>query len=193
MAVAREEIDSAACARAAHVSGVGPPLAAGLPAAKLWRRGSDAPKIAPDDPAILLAKDFSREIAWTVTEERPIDAALCDMACAATDALLVVRCEMVIGLVTFDDVNGPRPPQVAESSGFISRREMQVRHVMVPWGRIPVLDWRSLIASRARHVEEWGRNTRATHALLVEQIDGSEYVRGMISRAHLERSFGRSL
>jgi hypothetical protein len=193
MAVAREEIDSAACARAAHVSGVGPRLTTGLPAAKLWRRGSDAPKIAPDDSAILLVKDFSRENAWTVTEERPIDGALIDMACAETDALLVVRCEMVIGLVTFDDVKEPRSLQVAESAGFASRREMQVRHVMVPWGRIPVLDWRSLIAARARHVEEWGRNTRASHALLVEQIDGSEYVRGLLSRAHLERSFGRAL
>ncbi len=79
-----------------------------------------------------------------------------------------------------------------QSSGFASRREIRVGHIMAPWGHAPVLGWRSVSASRVRHLEKWIRNTRATHALLVEQLDGVEYVRGLLSRARIERSLGRT-
>lgn len=193
MAVAREEIDSAVDARAPRVGAIAPPLSVRLPAPKLWRRGCDAPRFTPDDPATLLVTDFSREKAWTVSEERSIDDALRDMACAAIGALLVLGCEAVTGLVTAEDIQGRRALQALQSLGFASRREMQVRHVMIPWGRIPVLDWRALATSRVRHVQEWARNTSVAHALLVEQRDGGEYVRGLLSRAHVERSLGCSL
>lgn len=178
MAVAREEIDPAMGGRAAHVDGKAAP-AAHPPAPRLWRRGRPIGRFAPNDPATLLITDFSREAAWTVTQERSIDDAQRDMACAGVGALLVVTSEVVIGLVPSEDVQGRRP-----------RGEMQVGHVMTPWGRVPALDWRSISVSRVRHLEEWARNTRATHAFLVEQLDDMEYVRGLLSRAHIERSLG---
>jgi len=192
MAVVREEIDPATGGLAAPVGRTVPAAAGYPPAPKLWLR-SVLPRLVPDDPATLLITDFSREDAWTVTEERSIDDALRDMACAGIDVLLVVRSEVVIGLVTAEDIQGRRALELLQYSGFTSRGEIRVAHVMSPWGRVPVLDWRSVAASRVRQLEEWARNTRATHALVVDQLDGMEYVRGVLSRGHIERSLGCSL
>ena len=193
MAVAREEIDKLIGGRAAHVDGTSAAAVGRPPAAKLWLRGCAAQRVTANDPATLLVTDFSREQAWTVTEERSIDDALRDMVCAGIGALLVVRSDAVTGLVTSYDIQGRRSLEFLQSSRLASRGEIQVGHVMTPWGRVPVLDWRSVSVSRVRHVEEWARNTRATHALLVEQLEGIEYVRGLLSRAHVERSLGCSL
>ncbi len=193
MAVAREEIDSGIGAHGARIDRALTALLAHLPAPKLWRRGCAASRLAPSDPATLLIIDFSREQAWTVQAERPIDDALLDMACAGTDALLVERSETVIGLVTSQDIQGPRPLELLQSCALTERGAICVAHVMIPWGRVPVLDWRTVAASRVRHLQEWARNTRAAHALLVEELEGVEFVRGLICRAHIEHSLGCSL
>lgn len=192
MVIVREEIDSATGGPARQIARAASAHAGRPPALKLWRRRLDPPRLAPEDPAILLITDFSREDAWTVNEERSIDEALCDMTCAATGALLVVRSEVVIGLVTAEDIQGRSPLELLQHSEFASRSEIRVGHVMNPWARLPVLDWTSMASSRVQHVEEWARSTRATHALLVQEIDGVEYVRGLLSRKHVERSLGRS-
>lgn len=189
MAVAPEEIGSVT---GGHLDDgrAGTALSADAAAAKLWRRGRDSRRPAPDDPATLLVTDFAREDAWTVLPEHSIDDALLQMSCAAVDALLVERAETVIGLVTCRDVQGPRPLEVLQSGVLAGRREIRVAHVMVPLGRVPTLEWGAVSASRVHHLEAWARNTRDTHALLMEQYGGVEYVRGLLSRAYVGRSLG---
>ena len=163
------------------------------PTARLWSRGHVASRIAADDPAILLITDFSRERAWTVVEGRSVDEAAREMECAGVGALLVVRSEVVTGLITWLAIQGRRPSEFVGAAGSALRAELQVGDVMTPWDRLTVLDWRAISASRVRHVEEWARNTRATHALLLERLEGNAYVRGLLSRGHVERSLGWSL
>src|SRR6185312_12227758 len=115
------------------------------------------------------------------------------MECAETGALLVVRSDAVVGLITPHEIQGRRPFELLQPSHCASRAEITVGRVMTPWDRIPVLDWRSISVSRVRHLEQWARNTGATHALLVEPVDGIEYVRGLLSRARMEHSLGVSL
>lgn len=189
MAVAPEEIDPGIGGPAPE-DRVGTALRPDAAAAKLWRRGRGCARPAPNDPATLLITDFSREDAWTVQAEHSIDQALLHMTCAGVDALLVERSEAVIGLVTAHDVQGPRSLELLQSCGCAARGATRVADVMAPWGRVPVLEWRSIAASRVRHLEEWARNTRDTHALLVQQLDGLDYVRGLISRAFVGRSLG---
>lgn len=180
-------------ARAARAGAADPAPVGHPPTAKLWLRRCAASRAAPDDPATLLVTDFSRERAWTVVEERSVDEALREMECAGVGALLVMRSEIVTGLVTCFDLQGRRPLDSLRPSAPASRAEIQVAHVMTPWDRVTVLDWRSISTSRVRHVEAWARNTRVTHALLVEQLNDAAYVRGLLSRAHVERSLGWSL
>lgn len=193
VSVAWKEIDPAmwrrtARAGATEVAPVGHPQVA-----RLWLPGCAVSRVAPEAPATLLITDFSRERAWTVIEDQAIDDALREMECAGVGALLVTRSEIVTGLVTCSDIQRRRPLEFVQDAGPVSRAEIRVGHVMTPWDRVTVFDWLSICASRVRHVEEWARNTRATHALLVEQLDGAAYVRGLLSRAHVERSLGWSL
>lgn len=190
MAVAPEGIDSGIGRHTVHIDPAGTTLRRNPAPAKLWPRERGSARPGPNDPATLLITDFSREEAWRVQAEHSIDDALLQMACAGVDALLVERAETVIGLVTSHDVQGPRSLELLQSCGIAGRGEIRVAQVMAPWGRLPVLDWRSIAASRVRHLEEWARNTRDTHALLMEELDGVEYVRGLLSRAHVGRSLG---
>jgi hypothetical protein len=193
MAVAREEIDSGISAHATLLDPAATTLLPRGPAPRLWRRGYGHSRLSPSDPATLLITDFSREPACTIQAETSIDDALLEMACAGTDALLVERLDSVVGLVASHDIQGPRPLEVVRACGLAGRAEVRVGHLMIPWARLPVLDWKSVAASRVRDVEEWARNTRAGHALLVEELDGAEVVRGLICRRALERSLGCSL
>lgn len=193
MAVAREEIDSGISAHATLIEPATTTLLPRSPAPRLWRRGCGPSRLSPNDPATLLITDFSREPAWTVQAEASMDDALVEMACAGTDALLVERLDSVVGLVAYNDLQGPRPLEVVRTCGLAGRAEVRVAHLMIPWGRLSVLDWRSVAVSRVRDVEAWARNTRAAHALLVEELDGVEFVRGLICRKALERSLGCSL
>lgn len=190
MAVAGKKFTPASGGRHARIGGTIHDVAVSRSPARVWRSGSVLPRFAPDDPAVLLISDFSRVKPWTVSGERSIDAALRDMTCAGVGALLVVSADVVMGLVAEEDIEGRRTLDLLRYSGFGSRSEIRVAHVMSPWGCFPVLDWRSICASRIRHLEEWVRNTRAPHALLVEQRDDAEYVRGLLCREHVERALG---
>src|SRR5579862_2520206 len=78
-------------------------------ATKLWRPGAaEARRVALNDPATLVVTDFTREPPVTATEDRAIDDALQDMVLAGVRALLVVRGDLVSGLITSYDVQGER-------------------------------------------------------------------------------------
>ncbi len=171
-----------------HFAGTAAAAQRGL--AKLWPRGP-APSVAPDDPAMLIITDFAREQVWTASEERSIDDALCDMMCAGVRALLVMRDDVVTGLITSYDIEGRRPPEYLQADASGPPAVIQVGHIMTPWDLVPTLEWRSVCALRVRQLEEWAGNTRATHALIVEQRDSLVLVRGLLSRTRLERAVGR--
>jgi len=192
MAVAPEEIGSVIGGHPGH-GRAGHALPPPTAAVRLWRRGRGSWRHAPSDPATVLVADFAREDAWTVPAEHSIDDAMVNMGCAAVDALLVERAETVIGLVRAADLQGARSLPLLPAGGVAARRDTRVAQVMVPLSRLPMLEWRSIAASRVHHLLEWARNTRDTHALLMEQLDGVEYVRGLLSREYVGRSLGCAL
>lgn len=161
---------------------------------RLWPRASALPRVTPADPATRIVTDFAHHRPLTVTEDRSIDDALREMACAGIRALLVVRQELVVGLISSYDIEGRRPLELLRSSPGTGRGEIAVGHVMTPWDRIPTLDWQSVCAARVRQIEAYFRNTGAMHVVLVERWgDGGPFVRGLLSRKRLERELGRQL
>lgn len=165
---------------------------------RLWQ-GDCVPRVTGADPATLVITDFSREKPWTVTEERSIGDALRDMVCAGIRSLLVVRADAVCGLVTSYDIERQRLLELQRTSGCIDSGTMQVGQIMTDRYRVPMLDWGRVCGSRMRQLEEWIRmeewlrNTRVSHALIIERRDGVAFVRGLLSRTRVERSLGRSI
>src|SRR5260370_29314680 len=97
---------------------------------------SDGHFLDPSDPAILAITDFTREHPVTVDEERQIDDALHDMIHLGVRAMLVVREQRVVGLITSYDIQGERPLQFLQTSTYTRHQEIRVGHIMTPWDKL---------------------------------------------------------
>jgi CBS domain-containing protein len=153
-----------------------------------------AGRLALTHPAVHVVTDFLFQQPVTVPEEFPIDDALREMVRSGVRALLVVRDEMVTGLITSYDIQGERPLQFLTESGYRRHDEIEVGHIMTPWKRVPTLDWQALDRALVSDLTAFFRCTAATHVVMVEHTDqGSTAVRGLISRTQLERRLGHSI
>ena len=157
-------------------------------------RDATEERLTLTDPAVHVATDFISEPPVTVLEELSIDDALREMIRAGVRALLVVRDEVVTGLITSYDIQGERPLQFLTESGYRRHDEIEVGHIMTPWERVPTLDWQALRRARVADVAAFFRRTAATHVVMVEQRDQeASAVRGLLSRTRLERQLGHSI
>ena len=71
-------------------------------------------ELKSNDPAVHAMTDFTSKFAVTVPPDRQIDAALADMVRLSVRAMLVMRADSIIGLITSYDIEGPRPARFAE-------------------------------------------------------------------------------
>jgi len=101
----------------------------------------DGQFLDPSDPAIHAITDFTREHPVTVDEERQIDAALEDMIRFGVRALLVMRDQRIVGLVTSYDIQGERPLQFLQSSTYSRHQDIRVGHIMTPWHKLLTVEW----------------------------------------------------
>ena len=139
------------------------------------------------DPAVRAMTDFTSKFAITVAPDRPIDAALADMARLGVRAMLVMRGESVIGLITSYDIEGPRPARFAERLQA-TREDITVGDIMTEWEALPTLDWSTVQTARISDLLEIFAGVGVMHLLVVESDErGAEVVRGLISRSRIER------
>jgi CBS-domain-containing membrane protein len=154
--------------------------------------GAPESRLALTDPAVHVVTDFAWEQPITVPEEISIDDALREMIRAEVRALLVMRGEVVSGLITSYDIQGERPLQFLAQSGYRRHDEIEVGHIMTPWERVPTLDWQALRRARVSDLVAFLKCTAATHVVMVEHPDQwRSAVRGLISRARLARQLGQ--
>ena len=140
------------------------------------------------DPAVHAMTDFTSKFAITVAPDRPIDAALADMVRLGVRAMLVVRSESVIGLVTSYDIEGPRPARFAERPPSTRREDITVGDIMTEWEALPTVDWSTVQTARISDLLEIFAGVGVMHLLVVESDErGAEVVRGLISRSRIER------
>jgi len=153
------------------------------------RSVSDGQLLNDDDPAILAVTDFTREHPATVDEERQIDDALADMVRLGVRALLVVREQRVIGLITSYDIQGERPLQFLQSSTYDHHRDIRVGHIMTPWDELLAVEWQHLDAARAGALLAVLEEAGMTHLLVVDSAAKGEapVVRALVSKARLLR------
>jgi CBS domain-containing protein len=150
---------------------------------------SDGQFLDPGDPAIHAITDFTREHPATVDEERQIDGALEDMIRLGVRALLVVREQRIVGLITSYDIQGERPLQFLQSSTYTRHQDIRVGHIMTPWDKLLAVDWESVQAVRAGDLLHVLEEAEMTHLLVIERgkKNASPIVRALVSRARLAR------
>jgi CBS domain-containing protein len=157
----------------------------------LPRRTTPFNRIQLYDPAINAMNDFSRQYPVTVDEDRQIGAALSDMARLGVRSLLVVNELTVVGFITSYDIEGERPIQYIQQFHDVRRNEVQVGHVMTRWHDLVTLNWSDVKKVRVTDVLQALRDTNLMHLLVVEtESDRTSSVRGLFSRARIERQLG---
>jgi CBS-domain-containing membrane protein len=139
----------------------------------------------PTEPAARVMTDFTRDLPVTVGADRLIDDALRDMMVAGVRALLVVRADSVVGLITSYDIQGERPLQFLASSGFSRHDEIAVGHIMTPWVEVAKLDMEWVSRARVADVGRHFRRTLASHIVVTERGGGGEMIRGLFSRTRI--------
>jgi len=164
------------------------------PAARLSVLPPVESRVELTDAAMKVVTDFHSEHPVTVAEDCLIDHALAEMKRANVRSMLVMRGEQISGLVTSYDIQGERPMRALQDLGFNSHADIEVRHIMSPWDSVPTLELRTVLDAQVHQVVEFFRNTPgATHLLLVEHGGSGAIVRGLISRARVERQVGYSI
>lgn len=153
------------------------------------RRPAESPQeLKPTDPAVHAMTDFTAKFAITVAPDRQIDAALADMVRLSVRAMLVVRADGVIGLITSYDIEGPRAARFAERPNAIRREDIKVGDIMTEWEDLPTVDWHTIQTARISDLLEIFDGVGVMHLLVVEgDASGLEVVRGLISRSRIER------
>jgi CBS domain-containing protein len=153
------------------------------------RSVSDGEFLDPSDPAIHAITDFTREHPVTVGEERQIDDALEDMIHLGVRAMLVMREQRIVGLVTSYDIQGERPLQFLQTSNYRRHQEIRVGHIMTPWDKLLAVDWENILAARAGDLLHALEAAEMTHLLVIEdrKKSASPIVRALVSRARLAR------
>jgi CBS domain-containing protein len=141
-----------------------------------------------NDPAVHAMTDFTSKLAITVAADRQIDAALADMVRLGVRAMLVMRANSVIGLITSYDIEGPRPARFAERPQATRREAITVSDIMTEWEDLPTLDWHTVQTARISDLLEIFAGIGVMHLLVVESNErGAEVVRGLISRSRIGR------
>lgn len=153
------------------------------------RSVADGQFLDPADPAVHAVTDFTREHPVTVDEERQIDDALGDMIHLGVRAMLVMREQRIVGLITSYDIQGERPLQFLQTSNYSRHQDIRVGHIMTPWDHLLSLDWESLQSARAGDLLHVLEEAGLTHLLVIERAakNAAPIVRAMVSRARLTR------
>jgi CBS domain-containing protein len=150
---------------------------------------SDGQFLDPSDPAVHAITDFTREHPVTVDEERQIDDALGDMIHLGVRAMLVVREQRIVGLITSYDIQGERPLQFLQTSNYSRHQDIRVGHIMTPWDKLLAVDWDSIQSARAGDLLQVLEGAGITHLLVIDagKKNTAPIVRALVSRARLAR------
>ncbi|ODU08670.1 MAG: hypothetical protein ABS91_03460, partial [Thiobacillus sp. SCN 64-35] len=97
--------------------------------------------------------------------------------------------DRVAGLVTSTDIHGEKPLQIVQSRG-IRRDEILVADIMTPVDRLEAVDYDDIAHARVGHVLETLKARGRQHALVIEQANSRQMVRGLLSLTQLCKQLG---
>ena len=147
-------------------------------------------RVALDNPALDVMTDFRRLTAFIATPGDTIKQAEERMIRRKVRLLFVMDShDRVAGLITSTDIHGEKPLQVVQSRG-IRRDEVLVADIMTPVERLEAVDFDDIAHARVGHVLETLKARGRQHALVIEQTDGRQMVRGLLSLSQLCKQLG---
>lgn len=149
-------------------------------------------RVTPDSPASAVMTDLRQVRAVTVNPTTALRQAEQFMIHQHVHLLFVVSdMPSLQGLVTSTDLRGDRVMRAVEERN-LRYEDLCVADVMTPLSMLDAIDCAQLKAARVSNVVATLRRQRRNHLLVIEAASGGEpeRVRGVISRAQVERQLG---
>lgn len=147
-------------------------------------------RVKLDNPALDVMTDFRRMTAFIATPGDSIQQAEERMVRRKVRLLFVMDGEnRVAGLVTSTDIHGEKPMLVVQSRG-IRRDEVLVADIMTPVENLEAVDLDDISSARVGHVLETLKARGRQHALVFENVEGQQMVRGLLSLSQLCKQLG---
>lgn len=147
-------------------------------------------RVALENPALDVMTDFRRLTAFIATPGDTIRQAEERMLRRKVRLLFVMDAQdRVAGLVTSTDIHGEKPLKVVQSRG-IRREEVVVADIMTPVDQLEAVDFDDLSHARVGHVLETLKARGRQHALVIENANGKQMVRGLLSLSQLCKQLG---
>ena len=157
-----------------------------------FRRPTQPPsgRVSLESSALEVMTDLARTTPATIRPQAPLAGANQFMITRGVRLLLVVDdLEIVLGVITANDVLGERP-MLAATGRSVRRDELTVADVMTPVERVEVIKLAEVERARVGHVLETLRRAGRQHALVV---DAESMVRGIFSISQIARQLGVSV
>jgi CBS-domain-containing membrane protein len=146
-----------------------------------------------DSPALEVMTDLTKVKAATIAPEQTLRQAEQAMVYLGVRMLLVVdHMPQLEGLITSDDLGGQRQMQLVHERR-LPYDEVRVADVMTPLAGLDAIEFGRMAAASVGNLiatlKQFGRN----HVLVVESAGETKHVRGVISRAQIERQLGQAI
>jgi len=143
------------------------------------------------DPAARVVTDFRRDTALTVTEDLALEFVFDEMFRLGARAFLVVREQVVTGLITAEHARADSTLERLRSRPGAVTDRLRVADVMTASADVPAIDWRTIEVIRIGDLVEIFRGSGAQHLLVLEdEMPNLCRVRGLVHRVRLERQLG---
>ncbi len=154
----------------------------------------EVPGVSPNDPAVSVMTDFTKQPIFSIRGDAAIDQALLYMKAVGVRFLFVLDGEnRLAGVVTSTDIQGEKPLRYLQSVdctlASCSREDVLVRHVMIPVEQWEVSDYSDVERARVSHVVESFRVAGRRHLVVTE----NGMVRGIFSATRVEQALGIQL
>ena len=152
-----------------------------------------AARVTPGSPALEVMTDLTRASPATIRPRAPIDGANQFMIARGVRLLLVADDrEVVLGVITANDILGEKPMRVSTERG-LKHAELTVADIMTPAGQVEVLSLDVVEGARVGHIVETLKRAGRQHALVVDSDGGRRMVRGIFSVSQIARQIGLPL
>jgi hypothetical protein len=151
-------------------------------------RPAGSTDITLDDAAFSMMTDFSHTRPFATTANASIEEINTKMiACGVRLLFVAERDEVLLGLVTYNDIFGEKPLQYIKEHGG-KREEITALDIMTPMSRLESLQLSDIRRAQVGDIVETMKTSGRQHILVSEeQHDGSQTISGMFSSTQIEQ------
>lgn len=149
--------------------------------------------VSADSAALEVMTDLAKIPAATISPSDSLPEANQSMLLRGVRLLLVAANDgRIRGVITANDLLGEKPVLVAQNRG-IKRSELRVSDVMTAVDHMEVLRLSDVAKSEVGHIVSTLKAATRVHALVVEERDGKQVLRGIFSASQIARQLGISV